>query len=103
MRLWSNTRIGALLFVGVLLVYVASPVSQSADSFWTVPVMISILTHGDTNLDEYQNLMREKRYRGVECVTADYRVVARITIPVAPAEATTTIGIRSALPPWRFR
>src|SRR5579863_2302792 len=85
MRIWSNTGVGVLLFAAVFAVYIVSPVSQSADSFWTVPVMVSILTHGDTNLDEYPDLLREKRYQGVECVTADHRVIGASNDSGCPA------------------
>ncbi len=65
----------ALLFGVVFVSYVLCPVAQSADSFWTVPVMLSVLSTGHTALDEYPQLLREKNYHGVECVTADYHVI----------------------------
>jgi len=84
-RLRSNPAIAALLFGFVLLAHLVSRVSQSADSFWTVPVMLSILSEGNTNLDEYPQLLREKRYQGVECVTADYQVVPTNGVSGCPA------------------
>jgi hypothetical protein len=75
MRPGANTGIALLLFGGVLAAHLISPVSQSGDSFWTVPVMLSLLSEGNTNLDEYSQLLREKKYGGAECVTADYRVL----------------------------
>src|SRR5579871_2191196 len=74
-RAFRTNFIATLLFFFVLLAYVLSPVSQSADSFWTVPVMCSMLFAGNTNLDGYPALLRAKHYDGVECVTADHRVV----------------------------
>jgi hypothetical protein len=71
----ANTIIAALLFGIVFLIYAVSPVSQSADSFWTVPVMLSVLSAGHTALDDYPQLLREKEYQAVECVPADYRVI----------------------------
>lgn len=85
MRLGSNAAIAALLFGLVFLTYAISPVSQSGDSFWTVPVMLSILSEGNTNLDEYPQLLREKGYQGVECVTAGYQIIPTNRISGCPA------------------
>jgi hypothetical protein len=71
----ANAIIAALLFGVVFLIHAVSPVSQSADSFWTVPVMLSVLSAGHTALDDYPRLLREKGHQGLECVTADYRVI----------------------------
>src|SRR5579863_6883396 len=75
MRLGAKASVALLLFGVVFLIHVLCPVSQSADSFWTVPVMLSLLTKGNTNLDEFPGLLREKHYQGVECVTAEYHAV----------------------------
>ena len=75
MRPGANTGLALLLFGGVLAAHLISPVSQSGDSFWTVPVMLSMLSQGNTNLDEYSQLLRYKKYGGTECVTADYDVL----------------------------
>jgi hypothetical protein len=72
----ANAIVAALLFGVVFVSYAVSPVSQSADSFWVVPVMLNVLSTGHTSLDGYPQLLREKEYHGVECVTADYRVVS---------------------------
>src|SRR5579872_956598 len=85
MRLGSKPAIGALLFGFVFVTHLVSRVSQSGDSFWTVPVMMSLLFEGNTDLDEYPQLLREKEYRGVECVTADYRVVKPGGVSDCPA------------------
>jgi len=85
MRLGSNAAIGALLFGGVFLTYLVSPVSQSGDSFWAVPVMMRMLFDGTTNLDEYPQLLQEKQYGGVECVTAGYLVVKPSSGSACPA------------------
>ena len=84
MRLGSNASIAAALFGFVLLTHLVSRVSQSADSFWTVPVMLSMLSEGNTNLDEYPQLLREKGFQGVECVTQDYRVVGTNSVSGCP-------------------
>jgi hypothetical protein len=74
MRPGKEAAIAFLICGFVFAVYAVSPVSQSGDSFWTVPVMLSLLSEGNTNLDEYQELLRQKRYQGVECVTPGYQV-----------------------------
>ena len=75
MRPGANTGIAVLLFSGVLAAHLISPISQSGDSFWTVLVMLSVLSEGNTNLDEYSQLLREKKYGGVECVTPEHHVL----------------------------
>jgi hypothetical protein len=75
MRPRANTGIALLLFGGVLAAHLISPVSQSGDSFWTVPVMLSLLSEGNTDLDEYTQLLRDKKYGGVECVTPEHHLL----------------------------
>ncbi|PYT29513.1 MAG: hypothetical protein DMG57_11460 [Acidobacteria bacterium] len=43
MRPGANAAIAFLICGFVFVVYVLSPISQSSDSFWTVPVMLSLL------------------------------------------------------------
>jgi hypothetical protein len=40
------------------------------DSRWTIPVALSLLDRGDTNLDEYGALIEQDRGYGVQCVAA---------------------------------
>jgi hypothetical protein len=56
------------VFAAVLAAHSLSPVLTSGDSRWTVLVALSLLERGDTNLDEYLDLVRESGYYGVECV-----------------------------------
>ncbi len=85
MWLRSNAAMSVCLFGFVFLTHLLSRVAQSSDSFWTVPVMLSMLSKGDTNLDEYPQLLRERRYQGVECVTATYQVTPIDRISGCPA------------------
>jgi hypothetical protein len=47
----------AALFAVAFLVYAACPIVTSYDSRWTIPVALSLLDRGDTNLDEYSRVM----------------------------------------------
>lgn len=76
MRIGRDAGTAAVLFASVLLAHALSPISQSADSFWNVPILVSVLSEGNTNLDEFSGLLREKHYQGVECVTPEYQVAA---------------------------
>jgi hypothetical protein len=49
----------ALFFAAVFSVYVASPVVNSGDSHFAIPTAISILRHGDANIDEYASRFPE--------------------------------------------
>lgn len=77
MDLLNADRKAALgLFVLVFLTHSISPNATSADSVWTVPQMMSMLSHGDTSLDEYSREMKEQHYRAVQCVDAACVVTA---------------------------
>jgi hypothetical protein len=49
-------------------------VSTSFDSRWSVYVAMSLWQHGDTNLDEYLQTIRNNDYYAIECVSPDGRV-----------------------------
>src|SRR5579864_5398761 len=85
MRIGANAAIAILLFGLVFVTHSICPISQSGDSFWTVPVMLSLLSEGNTNLDEFPDLLREKHYQGLECVTAEYRVIQPDGVRGCPA------------------
>jgi hypothetical protein len=58
----------------VFLTHGLSPNATSADSIWTVPQMMSILSQGRTSLDEYSQEMKKQHYRAIECVDSIYGV-----------------------------
>src|SRR6266566_6799587 len=59
------------LFSIVFVVHSLSPISSMFDSRWTIPVALSMLDRGDTNLDEYPALIEQDGHYAVECVEAD--------------------------------
>ncbi len=61
-------RAAAAVSVLIFLVHALSPVLASGDSRWTVPVALSLLERGDTNLDEHLDLIRLNGYYAAECV-----------------------------------
>lgn len=73
MRPLADGAIALLLCGAVFVIHSLSPNATPGDSFWTVPVLLSILSEGNTNLDEYPDLLREQHYERIECVTPDYR------------------------------
>jgi len=58
----------AALFFIVFFVHSLCPVGSMSDSRWTIPVALSLLDRGDTNLDEYSALIEKDDHYGVECV-----------------------------------
>jgi hypothetical protein len=69
MKIPDNARGAAAAVFGlVFFIHALSPVSSSGDSRWTVPVALSLIERGDTNLDEYLELVRKNDYYGAECV-----------------------------------
>ncbi len=69
------------LFLVTFIVHSASPISTSFDSRWTIPTAISLLDHGDTNLDEYSGLLEKDHDYSVECVNADGTIVRAALCP----------------------
>jgi len=63
----------AALLLFTFVVYAVSPVATPFDSRWSVPTDISILDHGDTDLNEYLPLIERQRFYGIECVSATGR------------------------------
>src|SRR5262245_39045090 len=59
------------LFSTVFIVHSLSPISSMFDSRWTIPVALSLLDRGDTNIDEYSALIEQDQHYAVECVEAD--------------------------------
>jgi hypothetical protein len=66
----ADLRTAALVFCLCSLVYVVSPNVTSFDSRWTVHTALSLLHHGDVDLDEYLPLLERDGFYGIECVTA---------------------------------
>ena len=61
----------ALLFFVVFFVHSLCPIGSMFDSRWTIPVALSLLDRGDTNLDEYSALIEKDDHYAVECVEPD--------------------------------
>jgi hypothetical protein len=55
---WAAAAIALLVFV----VHLASPLRTSFDSRWTIHTAVSIAYRGDTDLDEYDSLLRPEYY-----------------------------------------
>jgi hypothetical protein len=70
----SDHREALGLLILVFLTHSVSPNATSADSVWTVPQMMSMLSHGSASLDEYSSEMKKQHYRAVQCVDSTYTV-----------------------------
>jgi hypothetical protein len=49
----------ALFFLFVFTIYVACPIVTSGDSRFVIPTALSILRHGDADIDEYSHQFNE--------------------------------------------
>jgi dolichyl-phosphate-mannose-protein mannosyltransferase len=58
-RINAEWRTVLALFLGVFIIHLASGVTAGGDSRWVVPTAVSIYQHGDTDLNEYPNLLTE--------------------------------------------
>lgn len=63
-----------VLFAAVYLFSGISPIGTSFDSRWTVYIAMSVWQHGDTNLDEYAEQIRDSNFYAMECVGASGNV-----------------------------
>jgi len=68
---YSDWLIGSALFVVVWIAHTFSPNATPYDSRWTVHTALSILHEGNTNLDEYVDLLERDNFYAIECVSAD--------------------------------
>ena len=59
------------LLAAVFVVHAASPNATPFDSRWTVHTAMSILREGNTDLDEYLDIIEADDFYGVECVNPD--------------------------------
>ena len=55
------------------MTHALSPIGTSSDSRWNVPLILSLLSEGNTDLDEFAPDLREHRYLGIQCVDAQHR------------------------------
>lgn len=63
------------MFAGIYLFSGLSRIGTSFDSRWTVYIAMSLWNHGDTNLDEYREPLRQSGYYGLDCVDANGNAV----------------------------
>jgi hypothetical protein len=85
----------AAVFAIVFLVDASCPVVSSFDSRWTIPVALSLLDHGDTNLDEYAATIDPADHT-IERVNGHYYNWYPVTVPVLAAPIV--FGLRKAAP-----
>jgi hypothetical protein len=64
----KDTLAALAVFVVVLTVHALSPNATPFDSRWTVPIAVSILDQGNTDLDEYLPLLEHEQFYGIECI-----------------------------------
>src|SRR5712671_1534091 len=60
-RCVSKRWLSAALLAIVWLCYLPGNLG-CADSMWSIPTAVSLLDHGDPNLDEYLPMLRERRF-----------------------------------------
>ena len=80
-----------VIFCTVLLFHGISPIRQSSDSRWTIPTAMSIIAEGNTNLDEYEDLIEQHRHYNI--LSIDGHKYARYSIGV-PLVAVPFVAAR---------
>lgn len=69
------------LFLVIFFAYLASPNITSFDSRWSVPIALSLIREGDTDLDEYAGLLEKEGYYHIRRVNGH----AYSYFPAAPS------------------
>jgi hypothetical protein len=69
------------VFLVTFIVHSLSPISTSFDSHWTIPAAISLLDHGNPNLDVYSPLIEKDHDYSLECVNTDGSIVRAALCP----------------------
>src|SRR5437016_2814885 len=68
----SSPVLAAILFSFVFVTHALSPITTSTDSRWSVPLLMSLLYRGDSDLDEYGEKLRADWHDWtIECVNGD--------------------------------
>ncbi|MEQ8351215.1 MAG: hypothetical protein RH862_07010 [Leptospiraceae bacterium] len=60
MKLSGDWVIATSLGLGLFIIYLSAPVYYGSDAEYAVPQIVSILQHGDQNLDEYAHLYKKQ-------------------------------------------
>lgn len=82
------------IFAVVFATHFRSPVVTSYDSMFSIPTAMSILAHGDTDLDEYPDLLKQQDYYNISTIGGhDY---SRYSIGV-PLMALPLVAARDVL------
>ena len=68
----GRRRWALAVFVVVFVAHLESKVITSGDSRWFIPAAVSILHHGDMDLDEYAERIRAEGYYGIQKVQGHF-------------------------------
>ncbi|QOY90291.1 hypothetical protein [Paludibaculum fermentans] len=101
-------KAGALLGVVIFLVHAASPVAASGDSRWNVFEALSLIHHGDLNLDEYQPRIEASQHYAITKPDGHYRPMfpagtALLATPAVAALEATLHVLQPVLEPLARR
>lgn len=97
----NTSRWGAVLFVLVLAIYLASPVKVQSDSGWSVPLALSLVREGNLDLNEYAETFADgSDYRVVTDAHGSARSYFPVLVPllIAPVLGGFTALVRVASP-----
>ena len=80
---WTRCSVFAAVFVVVLAVHEVSPVRQCSDSRWALHKAMSILTEGNTDLDEYPIILKAENYYAIQTVNGHLYDLFPIGVSIA--------------------
>ncbi len=67
----TDIYIGLLVFIVTFIVYISSPVITSYDSRWSIHTSLSILKEGNTNLNEYEEIIKNNDFYAIENINGN--------------------------------
>lgn len=75
--------IGVLIALIVFLIYVFfSPITNAYDSIWSIHTALSLIRDGNSNLDEYEQIIKIYKYHGIEPIDNHLYNVYPIGTPI---------------------
>ena len=72
MKKYHHLLIGAGIFMVVCLSHILSKNLYSSDSMWSIHTTVSILQEGNTDLNEYRDLLASKNFYAIERINGHY-------------------------------
>lgn len=82
MRRKRDLAIPVFIFFLVFISHLFSRNITSSDSKWSIPTAVSMIREGNTDLDEYKEILERSNYYGIEKVNGHYYTISPIGVSI---------------------